>query len=243
MTVHAYLRVSTDQQDVDAQRHGIREYAEGRRLIVDEWTEDAVSGKKPWRERKLGALIERLQSGDTLLVAEVSRVARSTLQCLEVFQACADRGASVFVAKQRMEMDGSMSARITSTVLALAAEIERDLISQRTKEGLAARRAAGVRLGRPTGPAARLKLDDRTTEIRDLLAKGVARAEIARLMRVGRTTLYRWLERDAERQAEAARRAAEAAPRTRKRRAAEAAPARDAHTVDWVSDSAPAAGA
>lgn len=248
VTVWAYLRVSTDAQDVDAQRHGIRAFAESRRLIVDQWIEDTASGRKSWRARSLGELITtQAQPGDTLIVAEVSRLARSTLQCLEIFQCAAERGISLLIAKQHLVMDGSTSSKITAFVFALAAEIERDLIAVRTREGLAAASARGAKLGRQPGADVPLKLDARAAEIRDLLARGVARAEIARLLTVSRSTLYRWIEHDElRRQSAAEREAAELAARAaaresrRGRRAKSAGHERDPNTADWCDSVPPA---
>lgn len=192
---HAYLRVSTDAQDVDNQRHGILEYANARGFSGVQFTEDSVSGKTSWRERKLGQLVETLSPGDVLIFAEISRVARSTLQVLEVLQHCAERGIAVHIAKQNMVLDDSMQSRITATVLGLAAEIEREFISIRTKEALAKRKAEGVQLGRPKGPAEHVRLDDHEKAIRDYLAKGINKRDIARLIECAPSTLYDWLKR------------------------------------------------
>ncbi len=192
---HAYLRVSTDAQDVDNQRHGILEYANARGFTGIKFTEDVVTGKASWKERKLGALVESLAAGDVLIFAEISRIARSTLQVLEVLERCAARGIAVHIAKQNMRLDDSMQSRITATVLGLAAEIEREFISIRTKEALAKVKAAGIQLGRPKGPAAHVKLDDHEKQIRDYLAKGINKRDIARLVECAPSTLYDWLAR------------------------------------------------
>ena len=198
MTIYAYLRVSTNQQDVDNQRHGILEYANQKSLGHLEFVEDSVSGQKRWRDRELGKLLAKTaQSGDTLVFAEISRMARSTLQVLEILECCMQRGVSVHIAKQRMVLDDSMSSRITATVLGLAAEIERELISLRTTEALAKRKAAGKTLGRPKGrQSASLKLDAKEQEIRMYLAKGISKRSIAKLVDCAPSTLYHWLKRN-----------------------------------------------
>jgi DNA invertase Pin-like site-specific DNA recombinase len=192
---HAYLRVSTDAQDVDNQRHGILEYANSRGFANLQFTEDSASGKTSWRERKLGELIESLSPGDVLIFAEISRIARSTLQVLEVLEHCVERNIAVHIAKQKMVLDDSMQSLITATVLGLAAQIEREFISIRTREALAKRKAEGVQLGRPKGPAERVKLDDHEPAIRDYLAKGINKRDIARLIPCAPSTLYDWLAR------------------------------------------------
>lgn len=198
MTIYAYLRVSTNQQDVDNQRHGILEYANQKSLGHLEFIADSVSGQKRWRDRELGKLLAKTaQSGDTIVFAEISRMARSTLQVLEILECCMQRGVSVHIAKQRMVLDDSMPSRITATVLGLAAEIERELISIRTTEALAKRKAAGKTLGRPKGrQSASLKLDAKEQEIKVYLAKGISKRSIAKLVDCAPSTLYNWLKRN-----------------------------------------------
>ena len=192
----AYLRVSTDQQDVDNQKHGILEYANKNGMIVTEFGEDTVSGRVDWRARQVGAMIDNLRDGDTIIFAEISRIARNTLQVLEVMKYCMEKGISIHVAKQNMVLDGSMQSRIVATVLGMCAEIDRDFISLRTKEGLAKRKAMGIKLGRPPGSAKHVKLDEKATEIRKYLKQGISKVNIARLLECSPTTLYAWLERE-----------------------------------------------
>lgn len=196
MPTHAYIRVSTDAQDLDNQRHGVIEYAKRHGLEPLHFFEDIASGnKKNWRERNLGKLLDQAKAGDALLVAEISRLARSTLQVLEILQDAAERGVTVHVAKSNLVMDGSLHAKITATILGLAAEIEREFISARTTEALAKRKAEGKRLGRPPGAvSAEKKLDKRKAEITDLLKKGVHKTSIARIVECSPDTLYRWME-------------------------------------------------
>ena len=197
MAVYAYLRVSTDQQDVDNQRYGVLVYANTRGLGPLQFVADTASGRLAWRERAVGRLLtETTQAGDVVLFAEVSRMARSTLQVLEMLACCMQRGVHVHIAKQQMVLDGSLPSRITATVLGLAAEIEREFIAMRTREALAKRRAEGKPLGRPKGkPAARLKLDAQEAVIRGYLAKGINKLAIAKLVECAPSTLYAWLAR------------------------------------------------
>lgn len=197
MVTYAYLRVSSNRQDVDNQRHGILEYANTHTLGSLLFVEDIVSGRVSWQSRTIGQLLSTTaQVGDVVIFAEVSRMARSILQVLEMLECCMRRGVSVHIAKQRMVLDKSMQSRITATVLGLAAEIERELISVRTSEALAKRKAEGKTLGRPKGQqAVRLKLDAREAEIRNYLAKGISKRCIAKLVECSPSTLYDWLER------------------------------------------------
>lgn len=197
MVAYAYLRVSNDHQDVNNQRHGILEYANTHALSPLHFVEDKASGRLQWRSRSVGQLLsETAQAGDTVVFSEISRMARSTLQVLEMLECSMRRGITVHIAKQQMVLDGSMPSRITATVLGLAAEIEREFISLRTAEALAKRKADGKPLGRPKGrQSARLKLDDREREIRDYLTKGISKRSIAKLVDCAPSTLYDWLKR------------------------------------------------
>lgn len=190
MTTFAYLRVSTDAQDVQNQKHGVLEYANNNGFSSMEFVEDNVTGKKPWRERALGKVLDRAEEGDTLIVSEVSRLARSTLQVLEILQHCTESKINLRIAKNNMLFDNSLQSKITATVLGMAAEIEREFISSRTKEALAARKAAGVKLGRPQGKAEKLKLVVVKDEIQKYLDLGVSKAAIAKIIECPATTLY-----------------------------------------------------
>ncbi|MDE1251563.1 recombinase family protein [Vibrio aestuarianus] len=195
MANYAYLRVSSDSQDVSNQKHGIYEYANKFGIPNLCFVEDVVTGKKKWHERKLGQLIDGLEVGDKLIFAEVSRIARSTLQVLEVLEVCIEKGINVYIAKQNMQLDGSMQARITATVLGLAAEIEREFISMRTKEALAARKKNGIVLGRPKGQASTLKLDVKREQIEKYLAMGLGIRPTAKLIDEPASTLRDYVKR------------------------------------------------
>lgn len=196
MASYAYLRVSTDQQDLNNQRHGILEYANQLGVAKLQFVEDTDSGKKNWKERKSGDLLQQtMQAGDVVIFAEVSRMARSTLQVLEMLEYAAEKELEVHIAKQNMRFDDSLNSKITATVLGLAAEIEREFISTRTKEALAKRKAEGVQLGRPKGRASRVKLDAHEKEIRRYLKLGISKRAIAKLVDCSPSTLYDWLDR------------------------------------------------
>lgn len=210
MATYAYLRVSTDAQDVENQKHGILEYANMHDLGKVIYIEDSASGKLNWTERKLGALInETAAAGDTVLFAEFSRIGRSTLQVLEVLKSALELNIHIHIAKDKIVMDDSIQSTIYATVLGLAAEIERNFIALRTKESIAKRKqeiadkgyfinAKGekvTQLGRPRGKATSTKLDKREQEIKDYLKKGVSKRSIARIVECAPNTLYAWLKR------------------------------------------------
>lgn len=210
MAVYAYLRVSTDAQDVENQKHGILEYANAHDLGKVIYIEDSASGKLNWTERKLGELINTTAAaGDTVLFAEFSRIGRSTLQVLEVLKAALELNIQIHIAKDKIVMDDSIQSTIYATVLGLAAEIERNFIALRTKESIAKRKqelkekgyflnAKGEKvtsLGRPRGKAVATKLDKHEKEIKNYLKKGVSKRSIARIVECAPNTLYAWLKR------------------------------------------------
>ena len=158
-----------------------------------------VSSKIHWRERGIGKILEGAQAGDVILAAEVSRLARSTLQVLEILEFAAEKELSVHIVKNRMVMNDSLPSRITATatVLGLAAEIEREFISARTVEALARRKAQGLPLGRPKGAKAKkVKLDEHRETIISYLKKGVSKLSIAKIIECSPSTLYAWIDRN-----------------------------------------------
>lgn len=193
---YAYLRVSTDKQDAENQKLGIMEYATARNIHIDEFVEDVVSGTKDWQKRALGSLIQSAKKGDVLLFAEVSRIARSTLQCLQVLQIAADKTLTVHVAKQQMVFDNSLNSKIIATTLSLASEIERTFISMRTKEALKRAKENGKILGRPKGKkSTNVQLAANHEQIEKLLEDKVSISAIGRMMKVDRKTVSRYIER------------------------------------------------
>ena len=190
----AYLRVSTADQDAEKNRADVLAFANERDFGRVEFVEEKVSGRKPWRERRIAGIIDRLSAGDRLLVPELTRLGRSTLDVLDILKAAKDRGIHVYSVKERLELDGSMQSKVMGTFLALFAEVERDFISQRTKEGLKARKAAGVRLGRPKGPG-KSKLDPHREEIVELLTLGLPKTRVAAKFGTTVPTLYNWLNK------------------------------------------------
>ena len=191
--VFAYLHVSTDAQDVANQRHCVVRYCADKKLSAPIFIEDTASGRTDWRARPLGQLITRASAGDVIVVAEVSRLASSTLHVLEIGRECLERGVVLHVAKNGIVFDDTLQSNIVATVLGLVAEIERDFISARANEALAKRKSEGVKLGRPTGSARKLRLDAYAGRIDDYLAKKVEKRAIAKLLNVSPNTLYSWL--------------------------------------------------
>jgi DNA invertase Pin-like site-specific DNA recombinase len=180
MTNFAYLRVSTDKQDANNQKFGILDYCNKHNLSPLKFIEDTASGKIAWQNRTIGQILQRANNGDLIVVSEISRLGRSTLQVLEILEAAAKKEISVHIAKNHMVIDGSMQSTITATILGLAAQIEREFISSRTKKALAKRKADGFKLGRPKGQSQLLQLDSFHDDITTYLKKGINKRAISK---------------------------------------------------------------
>ena len=192
MTTAAYLRVSTDRQDLENQRFGVAEYCQANGLALDEVVTDTKSGKLSWRGRDLALLIARLQPGDTLITPEISRLSRSLQDTFDFLAEAARRQIIVRVVKQGFIIDGSLQSTVLVTAFGLASEIEREFISQRTREALARKKREGQRLGRPPGqPNAKTKLSGREGELANYLKLGLPATAIAKLMQVHPETIRR----------------------------------------------------
>jgi len=187
-----YLRVSTASQDLEKNKADILAFANDRRFGTVDWVAETISGKVHWRQRAIHNVIAKLGSGDRLIVAELSRLGRSMLEIMEILSVAKDKGISVYAVKGAWELNGTIQSKIIAMVFGMAAEIERDLISQRTKEALRVRKFLGVKLGRPKG-AGRSRLDSHRDEIVALLKTGVPKAKVARKYGVVTTTLINWL--------------------------------------------------
>jgi DNA invertase Pin-like site-specific DNA recombinase len=189
-----YLRVSTAEQDLEKNKADIALLANEKNLGWVEWVDEKISGVKDWKKRKLGEAFGTLKKGDAVIVSELSRLGRSTLQILEIMQLAKEKGIAVHAVKGGWSLNGSMESKIVLTMLAMISEIERDLISERTKEGLRARKAAGVILGRPKGVPGKSRLDKYKDEIIALLKNGSTKTFVAKKYETSLPNLYNWLK-------------------------------------------------
>lgn len=193
--IYAYIRVSTDKQTTENQRFEILKFAGEKRLVVDEWEEETISGMKPLDERKLGALIERMTKDDVLLVTEVSRLGRSLMEVMSILHIFMEKQIRVFTAKERYELGNNINSKVLAFAFSLSAEIERSMISSRTKEALARKKSEGKRLGRPKGSLSKqVKLTGKDEIIKEFLRKRVPYSVIARILEVNRLTLTNYVE-------------------------------------------------
>lgn len=190
----AYLRVSTTDQDLEKNKFDILELANTKGLGQVRWVEETASGRISWRKRRIATVLDQLQRGDDLVVSELSRLGRSMLECMEILSIAAQKGIHIHAIKGNWQLDDSIQSKIVAMAFSMAAEIERDLISQRTKEALAARKKAGVALGRPRG-VGKSKLDAFRPEIEALLANGSSQKFIARRYGTTEANFSRWLKK------------------------------------------------
>ena len=196
MRTVAYLRISPGGQDLDSQRLAILDYAHRQRLTVHTFVEAQVSSRHAGARRGLDTVLEQVQPGDLLLVSELSRLGRSVGQIIQLVDRLLTQRVQLVAIKENIRLNGTqdIQTKVMITLFGLFAEIERDLIAERTKEGLAAARAQGRLPGRPKGVLGTSKLTGREAEIQSLLDKTVSKASIAKILGVSRSTLYHFIQ-------------------------------------------------
>lgn len=198
--VVGYLRCSTADQELDNQRLGVLEYANKHHYKV-EFIKEHVSGKVPYQERALGKILEELKEGDLIIVSELSRLGRSMLEVMSFLCELSKNGIRLFAVKGNHSVDSSLQSKVMTMVFCMASEIERELISARTIEALARKKALGYKLGRPKGPG-KSKLDPKLEEIRHLyLDKKINKANLARLFDVAYPTMDNFIKKKVVKQA------------------------------------------
>ncbi len=191
---YAYIRVSTDKQTTETQRFEILKFADAHKLSIDQWIEETVSGTKKVQERKLGLLLPILQVQDVLIVTEISRLGRSLMEVMGFLHTLMEREVTVYTIKEGYTLGNNLNSKVLAFAFSLSAEIERAMISQRTKEALARKRSEGKRLGRPKGALSKTtKLTGKDAVIKELLAKRVGISAIARILGVHRLTVAHYI--------------------------------------------------
>ena len=197
--IYGYIRVSTDKQTVENQRYEINQFCQKNAFIVDKWIEETISGSKNVDERKLGKLLKKMKKEDILICSELSRLGRNLLMIMGVLNECMNRDIQVWTIKDNYRLGSDINSKVLAFAFGLSAEIERNLISQRTKEALARKRAEGVVLGRPKGSkSAKTKLTGQEQKIRQLLDRKVSYSAIGRILGVHRLTVSRFVNKTAE---------------------------------------------
>jgi len=194
---YGYIRVSSDKQTVENQRFEINNFAAKNNLIIDGWIDETISGTKNYDKRKLGKLLNKVKDGDLIICAELSRLGRTLFMIMDILNICLNKGCRVWTIKDNYRLGDDIQSKVLAFAFGLSAEIERNLISQRTKEALARKRSEGVTLGRPQGSkSSRVKLTGKEDFIRDLLEHEVSKTQISKILKVNRNTLDSFIKRE-----------------------------------------------
>src|ERR687887_2435641 len=192
--IYGYIRVSTDKQTTENQRFEILKFTDEKKQRVDTWIEETISATRNLESRKLGQLIHEMKKGDVLIVSELSRLGRSLMEVMSILHTLMEKQVKVFTTKERYELGNNISSKVLAFAFSLSAEIERSMISSRTKEALARKKSEGKKLGRPKGRLSSVtKLTGKDDLIREYLAKKIPQTVIARLLNVNRLTVRNYI--------------------------------------------------
>lgn len=194
---YGYIRVSSDKQTVENQRFEINRFCQSNNLHIDGWIEETISGTKNYSKRRLGRLLRQVHKDDLIICSELSRLGRSLFMIMEILNLCMQRECRVWTIKDNYRLGEDIQSKVLAFAFGLSAEIERNLISQRTREALARKRAEGVHLGRPQGSRtspAKHKLYPKHALIRRMLAEGASCYRIAKTCHVSRNTMRRYID-------------------------------------------------
>lgn len=192
--IYGYCRVSTAHQTEENQHFVIENFARQNNIVIDSWVEEKISSGKKLQDRKLGALLKKLQSGDILITTEISRLGRSLLEVMGILQTCLEQDCQIWTLKENFRLGTDIQSKVLAFAFGLSAELSRSLLKERVRESLARLKATGKKLGRPIGAQSRLlKLSRNKKRIIGLIDKGISKNEIARILRVNKVTLYNYL--------------------------------------------------
>lgn len=195
--IYGYIRVSSDKQTVENQRFEIRQFCAKGNLQIDGWIEETISGTKSYQKRALGDLLAKITKDDLIICSELSRLGRNLFMIMEILNICMSKECRVWTIKDNYRLGDDIQSKVLAFAFGLSAEIERNLISQRTKEALSRRKAEGVVLGRPVGrknAPTKYKLSGKREKIEKLMTKGLSKRKIAKKLGVDRNTLDRFLK-------------------------------------------------
>lgn len=195
--IYGYIRVSSDKQTVENQRFEINNFCKKEKLIINGWIEETISGTKSYNKRELGKLLKSVQKGDLIICAELSRLGRNLFMIMEILNICMTKECRVWTIKDNYRLGDDIQSKVLAFAFGLSAEIERNLISQRTKEALARKKAEGIVLGRPKGRKSapeKYKLHGKKSLIEELLKAKISKRQIAQICKADRNTLDRYIK-------------------------------------------------
>lgn len=193
--IYGYIRVSTDHQNVNNQHHEIKEFSAQHKLKIDTWISETISSRKGLKDRKLGILLQRMKKGDILIATEISRLGRNMLEVMGILQKCLEKDCQVWTLKENYRLGADIQSKVLAFAFSLSGEIERQLISQRTRESLRRLKDEGRHLGRPYGFSYQ-KLKKQHIQIIRLLERNTPQAQIARQMGCSWSTLHRYIQKN-----------------------------------------------
>ena len=192
--VYGYIRVSSDKRTVENQRFEINKFCEKQNLAINDWIEETISGTKNYTKRQLGNLLKKVKKDDIIICSELSRLGRNLFMIMEILNICMTKECRVWTIKDNYRLGDDIQSKVLAFAFGLSAEIERNLISQRTKEALARKKAEVVVLGRPVGKkSSRYKLSGKEVLIVELLKNGTSKRKIAKICKCDRNTLDRFI--------------------------------------------------
>ena len=193
--IYGYIRVSSDKQTVENQRFEINKFCSSNQIVIDDWIEETISGTKNYTKRQLGNLLKKVHKDDIIICSELSRLGRNLFMIMEILSICMKKECRVWTIKDNYRLGDDIQSKVLAFAFGLSAEIERNLISQRTKEALARKKAEGVRLGRPVGKQSRqctYKLHKRECLVRGLIAEGLSFKKIGDILHVNKDTVRKY---------------------------------------------------
>ena len=196
--IYGYIRTSTDKQNNENQHYEIEQFANSNNLKIDQWLEETISSKKDLEKRKLGKLLKKIKQDDIIIATELSRLGRNLLQVMSILHHCMNIGCQVWTLKDNYRLGADIQSKVLAFAFGLSAEIERTMISQRTKRCLDRLRAEGKHIGRKKGSKNKsTKLSGKLDLIKTLLSQNISKTQIAKMLKVDYTTLYKFLKQHA----------------------------------------------
>ena len=196
--VYGYIRVSSDKQTVENQRFEIKVFCQKNDLSIDRWIEESISGTKSYKQRRLGGLLRVIKRNDLIICAELSRLGRSFYMIMEILSICMNKGCKVWTIKDGYRLGDDIQSKVLAFAFSISAEIERTLISQRTKEALARKKAEGKQLGRKKGSVAtceQLKLHRYHNQVVKYVQRGYSIYDISKRLHCSYSQAKRYIER------------------------------------------------
>ncbi|MBR3511277.1 MAG: recombinase family protein [Alphaproteobacteria bacterium] len=192
--IYGYCRVSTAHQNEENQHFVIENFAKQNNINIDVWIEEKISSSKKLQDRKLGQILNKLQSGDILITTEISRLGRSLLEVMGILQNCLEKNCQIWTLKENFRLGSDIQSKVLAFAFGLSAELSKSLLQERVRESLARLKANGKKLGRPIGAKSKqLKLSKNRKRINRLINQGISKNEIARIMCVNKSTLYNYM--------------------------------------------------